>query len=76
VQIVQFEIPGRGRRIGFVDGDVVRDITAHRPELVYLYYIFQTAVRMNRPLGDYLRSLIPAESSASLNYKSLLKGVP
>jgi hypothetical protein len=76
VEIVQFEIPGRGRRVGFVDGEIVRDITAHRPELVYLYYAFQAAVRMNRPLAEYLRSLVPANSTAMLSWRALLDGTP
>jgi hypothetical protein len=76
VEIVQFEIPGRGRRIGFVEGEIVRDITAHRPELVYLYYAFQAAVRMNRPLAEYLRSLVPANSTAMLSWRALLDGTP
>jgi len=76
LEIVQFEIPGRGRRLGFVDGDVVRDVTAHRPEVVYLYYTFQAAAAARRPLADYVRSLIPANSTAVLDYPTLLKGVP
>ena len=76
VEIVQFEIPGRGRRVGFVEGEIVRDITAHRPELVYLYYGFQAAVRMNRPLSEYLRSLVPANSTAMLSWRALLDGTP
>jgi hypothetical protein len=76
VEIVQFEIPGRGRRIGFVEGDVVHDVTAHRPDLAYLYDTFQAAFGVNQPLAEFLRSLVPAHSNALLSRESLFSGSP
>jgi hypothetical protein len=76
VEIVQFEIPGQGRRLGFVDGEVIRDVTAHWPELVYVYDAFAAATTAHRPLADFLRSLVPANSTATLNRQSLFDGLP
>ena len=55
MEIVQFEIPGRGRHVGFVDGDIVQDVTAHHADLVDLYDVFQAAMRAGRPLTEFLR---------------------
>jgi len=76
VEIVQFEIPGRGRRIGFVDGDVVQDVTAHRPELAYVYDAFQAAVAAHRPLAEFVRSLVPDRTNAVLSRDVLFSGSP
>jgi hypothetical protein len=71
VEFVQFEIAGQGRRLGFVEGEVVHDVTAHRPDLAYLYDAFQAAVAANRPLTEFVRSLVPAHSKALLSRQVL-----
>jgi hypothetical protein len=76
VEIVQFEIPGRGRRIGFVNGDVVQDVTAYRPELAYLHDAFQAAFQAKQPLEQFLRSLIRAPGNATLKRQPLFDGAP
>lgn len=74
MELVQFELPGEGRRIGFVEGDVVHDVTAHRPQLVYLYDAFQAAVEADRPLAEFLRALVPPRSRATLSVPLLFSG--
>lgn len=76
MEFVQFEIPGRGRRIGFVEGDVVHDVTAHRPDLAFLYDAFQASVEANRPLAEFVRSLVPDHSNAVLGRQLLFSGTP
>jgi hypothetical protein len=76
VEFVQFEMPGRGRRFGFVEGDVVHDVTAYRPDLTRLYDAFQAAWLAKRSLPDYVRSLLPTPSNAVLGWHELLDAIP
>jgi hypothetical protein len=76
VELVQFEIPGHGRRVGFVNGDVVRDVTANHADLAYVYDLFQAAFAARRPLVDFVRSLVPGNSTASFSMRALLSGTP
>ena len=43
MRVVQFEIPGTGRRVGVIDGDDVIDITAESPSLTYIFQVFDAA---------------------------------
>ena len=61
MELVQFEIPGHGRHVGFVDGDVVRDVTADHADLAYVYDLFQAAFAARRPLANFVRSLVTSE---------------
>jgi hypothetical protein len=76
VEYVQFEIPGRGRRFGFVAGEIVHDLTAHRADMLSLYDAFQAADAAHRPLPEFVRSLIPQDSQAVLNRHALFGGLP
>jgi hypothetical protein len=76
VELVQFEIPGQGRRFGFVDGDMVRDVTAHRPDLTHVFDAFQAAAAASLSLPDFVRTAIPNNSKAGLNRQALFKGMP
>jgi hypothetical protein len=76
VEIVQFEIPGRGRRVGVVEGDVVHDVTARRPDLAFVYDMFQAAVEANQSLAEFVESLAPVNSSATLSRQSLFSAAP
>ena len=57
MRIVQFEIPGEGRRVGVIDGDSLRDVTAARPELVRVYDVFRAAPAAGRSFGAFLADL-------------------
>ena len=77
MELVQFENPrAREAHVGYVDGDVVRDVTADRADLAYVYDLFQAAFAARRPLVDFVRSLVPSNSTASFSMRALLSGTP
>lgn len=74
MEIVQFEIPGKGRRLGFIEDDLVHDVTAHRADLIYAFDAFQAACSARQPLAAFLRSLVPADRQATLSCSFLFDG--
>jgi len=76
VELVQFEIPGEGRGVGVLHGDAVLDVTAHRPELRYLFDVVETAWRANQSLEDFLRSLLRSGTGGMLDWASLWRAAP
>ena len=40
MRVVQFVIPGVGRRVGFIDGDFVVDVTSSNPSLSSVFDVF------------------------------------
>jgi hypothetical protein len=76
VEYVQFEIPGQSRRFGFVEGNSVYDVTAYRPDLAYLYDAFQAAFLAEHPLPDFVRSLVPSDSTPPLRRRELFEAMP
>src|SRR5580658_7112922 len=58
VNLVQFEIPGTGRRVGILDGRIVQDVTARRSELRFLVDVFEAAFAANQSLEVFLRSVL------------------
>ena len=43
MRVVQFVIPGEGRRVGFVDGTSVVDVTSSSPELTSVFDVFEAS---------------------------------
>jgi hypothetical protein len=77
VDLAQFEIPGMGRRVGILDGHVVQDVTARRPELRFLVEVFTAASAANQSLEVFLRSVLPSGAGgATLDWESLWRAVP
>ncbi len=76
MEYVQFEIPGQSRRFGFVEGNSVYDVTAYRPDLAYLYDAFQAAFLAEHPLPDFVRSLVPSDSTPALSRRELFEAMP
>jgi hypothetical protein len=76
VELVQFEIPGAGRRIGIREGDLVRDLTAQRGELQFLLDVVDAALRSKQPLEAFLRSLTEKGLTATLDWESLWRAAP
>ena len=54
VELVQFEIPGAGRRVGIREGELVRDLTAQRGELRFLVDVVDAALRSKQTLEAFL----------------------
>jgi hypothetical protein len=76
VELVQFEIPKLGRRVGILAGDHVEDVTATRPELRFLVEIFEAADRANQSLEAFLHSLKTIGTGATLDWESLWRAAP
>ncbi len=76
MRIVQFEIPQQGRRVGVIDGNVVRDVTALQPELERTYDIFFAARRDGHRLNSFLDVLRQNADSPTLLYTELLAAEP
>ncbi|MCA9115971.1 MAG: sugar transporter [Planctomycetaceae bacterium] len=76
MRIVQFEIPGSGRRVGVVQGEVVRDITSVRPELTHVVEAARTAHRENCLLAELLSELAAGQAATEWNYGELLGARP
>lgn len=76
MEFVQFEIPGQGRRVGVIEGEVVHDVTSRRPELAYLYDVTQAAFEARRPLADFVRSFLAESSKTVFDRHRLFQGSP
>jgi hypothetical protein len=76
VNLVQFEVPGAGRRVGILDGHVVDDVSARRPELRFLVDVFESASRANRSLEGFLRAVTAGGAGATLDWESLWRAAP
>ena len=76
MEFVQFEIPGPSRRVGVIEGDVVRDLTARDPKFNYLYDVLQAAFGARRPLTEFVRSLLAEDSIPTLSRQLLFQGSP
>lgn len=75
MRIVQFEVPGQGRRLGVVQDGVVRDVTSLRPDLTRVVQAFAAARSESRRLAEFLEPLA-ASASTSLPYAELLAAAP
>jgi hypothetical protein len=76
LEFVQFEIPGPSRRVGVIEGDIVRDLTARDPKFNYLYDVLQAAFDARRPLTEFVRSLLAEDSIPTLSRQLLFQGSP
>ena len=70
MRVVQFEIPGVGRRVGVVDGNEVIDITSSNPALSTVYAAFEAAQDAGIGFEEILENAA-SESSTRLDYGAL-----
>ncbi|HEY2931035.1 MAG TPA: AraD1 family protein [Acidobacteriota bacterium] len=57
LRLVQFEIPGKGRRAGIVCGDFIADLTDGFPDIRSTYDLFFHAFQQGAKLASFLRSI-------------------
>lgn len=76
MRVIQFEIPGSGRRVGVVEGDSVFDLTSVRPGMTRLYQAFYAARYADQPLDTLLAKIADAAGIKTHSYPSLLEGSP
>ena len=74
MRIVQFSVPGQGRRVGVVDasGEQVSDVTAGAAELRRVTDVFLAARRAEVGLAAYLADICAAKTLPQLSYTELL----
>jgi hypothetical protein len=76
MRVVQFLCPERGRRVGLIEGDAVRDLTAGNSEYASVYDLFQSAMRQGISFETLLARAGDATGVTSFPYESLLDAKP
>ena len=76
MRIVQFEIPGKGRRTGVIDGHEVCDLTSLRPHWKRTVDIFHDAEKSGLSLKQLLGDPTQRPDIQRLDYESLLTSQP
>lgn len=76
MRVVQFEIPGQGRRVGVIEDETVIDLTSVNPELTRVYAVFQSAQEKQLSLNQLLSELSADSHAERLSYQNLLEGIP
>jgi hypothetical protein len=74
MRIVQFQIPGHGRRLGVVDGENVIDITSVDESLNSTLGAFQKALDGGTSLDEFLGSVIQSSNPTTIKYTLLWNG--
>jgi len=72
VRIVQFET-AEGRRLGVIDGDIVRDVTSASPTIRRVCDAFHHACESGRALAEFLMPLAAAAARQGHPYPALLQ---
>lgn len=76
MRLVQFEIPGSGRRVGVVQGASVLDVTSVRPEWKHVVDVFHAAEAEGVRLSEAIRTAFEESRIPTLTYDSLWDAVP
>ncbi len=74
MRVVQFVIPGKGRRVGVVEGDSVADITSASPSLKSVYDVAQAGFEAGKSFEQVLSESL--NGADRLPYSELLAGAP
>jgi len=72
MRVVQWEIPGVGRRVGVVEGDVVLDVTSIDERLDRVCAVFAEACRRGVSFQRQLQETLEGGEPARVDYDSLL----
>ena len=75
MRLVQFQLPEKGRRIGYIDGEGVVDLTSINAEWTRIYNLFLEARRSGKTIDAYLAAT-PTETADRVLYNQLLTGRP
>ena len=73
MRLIQFHLPDR--RIGYIDGEHVVDLTSVNAEWTQTYYLFFEARRSGKTISAYLAD-IPTDNADRVPYDQLLAGRP
>ena len=76
MNVVQFEIPSQGRRVGVVDSDRVVDVTSGDMDMRFVVDVFTAAQRTGRSLTEFLGEATAKDSLRSFSLDELLATCP
>lgn len=76
MNVVQFEIPGDGRRVGVVNSGLVADVTSGKLELQYVVDVFSAVQKAGRSFGEFLGDLAAKDSLPTFSLEELLIARP
>jgi len=76
MNVVQFEIPSQGRRVGVVDSDRVVDVTSGDAEMRFVVDVFTAAQRTGLSLAEFLSEAAAKDSLRSFSLDELLATRP
>jgi len=76
MNVVQFEIPSQGRRVGVVDSDRVVDVTSGDADMRFVVDVFTAAQRTGRTLAEFLSEATAKDSLRSFSLDELLATRP
>lgn len=71
MRVIQFEMPREGRRVGVVDGQSIKDVTAVRPLWERVFDVFCTE-EDGKGFEERLREAAQDPKATTLDYESLL----
>ena len=75
MRLIQFQLPGKGRRIGYIDGEDVVDLTSVNTAWTQIYQPFFEARRSGKTIGAHLADA-SANKADRVPYNQLLAGRP
>ncbi len=73
MRLIQFQLPKKGRRIGYIDGEHVVDLTSINAGWTRIYSLFLEARRSGKTIGAYLAAT-STENADRVLYNQLLTG--
>jgi hypothetical protein len=74
MRLIQFELPGKGRRLGVVQGDRVVDVTGNDSALTSIAAAFRKARRQRQRLASFLQRVCNDNPDRGQPYAELLEG--
>ena len=72
MRVVQFVIPSSGRRVGFVDGEEVVDVTSSDRSLSSVFDVFEVSQATGKAFDETLADKDLTSRADRLNYSDLL----
>ena len=76
MRVVQFMIPGQGRRLGVIEDETVIDLTSCDSSLTSVYAAFQAAFAKQVSLNQFLQAAADSPKNARYSYSELLERTP
>ena len=75
MRLIQFHLLEKGRRIGYIDGDRIVDLTSLQEKWTHVQALFLEARRSRKTISTYLAD-VPAHNADMVSYNELLEARP